>query len=371
MTKAEFLQKRESIKSQMANLEGAEYETKLRELQALTADFQAETASLEREGMAVAVRHSEQNETLRTFLRERRLGSEFEMKREETPIVGMTMADNASIRKYTAGLFDKTFGDKVIYTEAGCPVQTGATGIADWLFAGGAGVTLKGELTPIGDGDKLELTDIPAVQNRLTAKVVVSKQSIENSDIDLLALVSQKINNAYAQAINFAACSTAKYGANFYGGFAADGKQTGNYPTTGFTLAKAMEMVGKVAAKNYDAEYGCFVMGPEDYYALKATPIDNGSGLMVIGADGKLAGFPVFVSNAINRTTFKGAATGHNIGFGLFNYLPCLQHGSVRLSIDGTSATAADVDAVIVTCNADWSMTDLYPDAFVLYTKQA
>lgn len=42
MTKKEFLAKREAIKAQMANLEGAEYDAKMRELNMLQSDFAAE-----------------------------------------------------------------------------------------------------------------------------------------------------------------------------------------------------------------------------------------------------------------------------------------------------------------------------------------
>lgn len=314
---------------------------------------------------------------LREFLREKKAGSTFELREGSTPATpfpGNATTDvAAAIGRHTVDVIEKSFDDKVIYTAAGCPVLRGAAGIADWIYAGGVSVKVVNELASIGDSQKLDLSKISAVQNRISAKVIISNQALENdSEVDLLQLTLRKINAAYAEAINFAATSTAKYGANFYGGFAHANKQTTTYASAdGFTFKKAMEMVGMVAEKNYEAGYGCFVMGPADYYALKATPVDAGSGRMVIDEYGRLGGFPVFVSNAINRATVKGAVSGHNIGFGLFNYLPCLQHGAVRLSIDANSSDAADIDGVIVTCNADWSMTDLYADAFVVASKTA
>ena len=79
----------------------------------------------------------------------------------------------------------------------------------------------------------------------------------------------------------------------------------------------------------------------------------------------------VIANNAINRATQKGALEGHNIGLGNFKYLPTMQHGNIRLSIDATSALAADTDEVIVTINADFSMTVLKDgaDGFVVYSK--
>jgi hypothetical protein len=114
-----------------------------------------------------------------------------------------------------------------------------------------------------------------------------------------------------------------------------------------------------------------FVLGAEDYWAAKVTPTDAGSGIMLLGPDNKILGIPVICNNAINRTTQKGATSGHNIGLGNFAALPTMQHGNIRLSIDDSSAYAADTDEVIITINADFSMTVLknMADAFVVYGK--
>jgi hypothetical protein len=130
-------------------------------------------------------------------------------------------------------------------------------------------------------------------------------------------------------------------------------------------------MIGKIAKRNLKLNNCVFVIGSEDFWALKVTPKDQGSGIMLIGDDNKLLGIPVIENNAINRSTQKGALSGHNIGLGNFAFLPTMQHGNIRLSIDGGSAVAADTDEVIVTINADFSMTVLKDgaDAFVLYAK--
>ena len=65
--------------------------------------------------------------------------------------------------------------------------------------------------------------------------------------------------------------------------------------------------------------------------------------------------------------------SGHNIGLGNFKYLALMQHGNLRLSVDGASAYASNTDEVITTVNGDFSMTVLKDgaDAFVLYTKSS
>jgi hypothetical protein len=132
-------------------------------------------------------------------------------------------------------------------------------------------------------------------------------------------------------------------------------------------------MIGKLAARNIGLENVVFVLGAEDYWKAKVTPTDAGSGIMLLGNDGKILGIPALCNNAINRATEKGAVSGHNIGLGKFSALPTMQHGNIRLSIDDSSAVAADTDEVIITINADFSMTVLkgLADAFVVYSKQA
>lgn len=271
--------------------------------------------------------------------------------------------------KVVHGVMDAAPYAPTVYDKAGCPVQYNAKGLHSWPFVNNAVVTIAGELTPIGDAQVLDMSDIQEVRVRLTAKILISWQAIEDNNVDLITLAKAQISKAYEAQINHVACSSAKWAENFYGGFAHSSKQSGTYASTGFTFAKAMEMVGKVASKEYGVEGGVFVMGSEDFWALKATPKDSGSGLMVIDDNNRIGGFPVMESNDINRTAVKGTISGHNIGFGLFKFLPALQHGDVRMTVDSTSVSAADVDGVYIICNADWSMTDLRPDAFVLYAK--
>jgi hypothetical protein len=63
---------------------------------------------------------------------------------------------------------------------------------------------------------------------------------------------------------------------------------------------------------------------------------------------------------------------GHAVGLGNFSFVPVMQHGNIRLSIDAVSAVASNTDEVYVTINAYFSMTILKDgaDAFVLYTKE-
>lgn len=321
------------------------------------------------------------NTQLREFIKTAKKGDSFmlPLNREAmstadtTPYVqGITVVD----------LIDTERKDDDILLTAGVPMTTGVVGNKiQWAFAGGVEAVFANELAKTTER-KISLDKQTPIQNRLTLRVRVSNQVLENSAFDLQGYIVTHVANALRDKINWAAASTTKATETLYGGFAQDaeqgtygaagyvpGKQTGTYTT--LTKEVAAEMIGKLASRNIKLDNVVFVMGAADFWLAKVTPLDAGSGIMLIGNDNRLLGIPVIANNAINRATQKGALAGHNIGLGNFKYLPTMQHGNIRLSIDATSALAADTDEVIVTINADFSMTVLKDgaDGFVVYSK--
>lgn len=321
------------------------------------------------------------NTQLREFIKTAKKGDSFmlPLNREAmstadtTPYVqGITVVD----------LIDTERKDDDILMTAGVPMTTGVVGNKiQWAFAGGVEAVFANELAQTTER-KISLDKQTPIQNRLTLRVRVSNQVLENSAFDLQGYIVTHVANALRDKINWAAASTTKATETLYGGFAQNaeqgtygqagyvpGKQTGTYTT--LTKEVAAEMIGKLASRNIKLDNVVFVMGAADFWLAKVTPLDAGSGIMLIGNDNRLLGIPVIANNAINRATQKGALEGHNIGLGNFKYLPTMQHGNIRLSIDATSALAADTDEVIVTINADFSMTVLKDgaDGFVVYSK--
>ena len=321
------------------------------------------------------------NTQLREFIKNAKKGEKFEIPftRES-----MSTADTAA---YVQGitvvdLIDTERKDGDILLTAGVPMTTGVVGNKiQWAFAGGVEAVVANELAATTER-KIDLDKQVPVQNRLTLRVRISNQSLENSNYDLLNYIITHVAAALRDKINWAAASTTKATETLYGGFAQNaesgtygqdgytpGKQTGTY--TSFTKEVAAEMIGKLAARNLPIDNVVFVMGAADFWTAKVTPMDAGSGIMLIGPDNRLLGIPVIANNAINRATQKGAVSGHNVGLGNFKYLPTMQHGNIRLSVDSSSAYASSTDEVIVTINADFSMTVLKDgaDAFVVYSK--
>lgn len=357
----------------------AEYKKISRELQ---ADIQErQSASLEKAPVA------DENKQLREFLKKARKGDSFMVSMKRDSITYGETTSYSGTEDYVQGLsvvdlINTDRKDADIMTKAGVPMVTGVRGNKiQWAFAGGVEAVFANELASTTER-VISLDKQVPVQNRLTVRVRITNQAIENTEFDLRAFIITAVSQAIKDKINWAAASTTKATTTLYGGFAQDdesgtygqsgytpGKQTGTY--TSFTKDTAAAMIAKVAGRNLPLDNALFVMGSEDFWALKVTPMDSGSGKMIISDDNRILGIPVVEDNAINRSSQKGTISGHNIGLGNFKYLPVMQHGDIRLSVDSGSAVAAATDELIVTLNADFSMTVLQDgaDAFVLYSQ--
>ncbi len=359
-----------------------EYEQNKREI---ILGLQEEQAATMR--MAIPV---DRNAELREFLRKAKVGDKFDI-----PATRETISYGAQTGTVTypgtggylqgitvVDLISTERPDGDVFATLGINIPTGVTGNKiQWAYAGGVEAAFANELEQTTER-VINLDKQSPIQQRLTVRVRVTNQALENSNFDLQAYIVENVNKAIRQKVNFAALSTTKATDIFYGGFAQNtesgtygnanyvpGKQVGTYST--FTKEIAAAMISKLATRNIPINGVVFVMGAEDFWTLKVTPFDAGSGIMLIGNDNRLLGIPVVVNNAINRSTQKGAVSGHNIGLGNFNMMPVMNHGNIRLSIDAASATASSTDEVITTINADFSMTVLKSaaDAFVLYSK--
>lgn len=378
------VQKREELNDEEKTAQAkflAEYETNKREISLAIQERQAASVT-------VAPKKSV-NDELHEFFREAKPGSKFviPVSRESISYKSQGVGNYPGTDGYVQGITvidliptDRPDGD--ILATAGVPMTTGVEGNKiQWAFAGGVEAVFANELAATTERT-IDLDKQTPIQQRLTVRVRISNQALENSAFDLQAYIVQVVADSIRKKINWALASTTKATETFYGPFAQNaesgtygtdgytaGKQTGTYDT--FTKETAAEMIGKLAEHNLDTDNVAFVMGAEDFWKLKVTAFDAGSGVMLLGNDNRLLGVPVIMNNAINRSTENGAVSGHNIGLGNFKYVPVMQHGNIRLSIDSTSAVASNTDEVYTTINADFSMTILKDgaDAFVLYSK--
>lgn len=377
------LQKRELNDEERANRTALliEYESNKREI---------ELGLQEKKNAAVTIAPKKDvNTELREFLREAKVGSKFviPMNRESVSYNSQGSGHYPGTDGYVQGITvvdliptDRPDGD--ILLTAGVPMTTGVTGNKiQWAFAGGVEAVFANELAATTER-VIDLDKQSPIQQRLTVRVRISNEALVNSDYDLQSYIVRAVSDSIREKVNWAMASTTKATENFFGPFAQN-TESGTYGQEGYTAGKqvgtydnfdkhtAAEMISKLAKRNIKTTNTVFVMGSEDFWELKVTPWEEHDSKPLIGDDNRLLGIPVIENNAINRSTQKGAANGHAIGLGNFSYVPVMQHGNIRLSIDAVSAVASNTDEVYVTINAYFSMTILKDgaDAFVLYTK--
>lgn len=250
----------------------------------------------------------------------------------------------------------------LIYDQIGVPVQTGVVGDLQWPVLGSVEAEIVGETIELTD-KTLDLSKISAVQKRIGITFTVSNQAINNSTVDLVALIQQQARAGLRRTLNRAMFSHENFTGQFHGPYAganANGTFAGTVPTYKELLA----MKGAVAETGVEMIGFCYVMSEAMKATLEATPIDAGSGRMII-ENGRIAGYPVFTTEFINYGSNKTKADVEYIAAGVYGYLALNQHGELRLVVD--PYTKAKKDCVSITLNSDWSLTTLRSEAFALY----
>lgn len=250
----------------------------------------------------------------------------------------------------------------LIYDQIGVPVQTGVVGDLQWPVLGSVEAEIVGETIELTD-KTLDLSKISAVQKRIGITFTVSNQAINNSTVDLVALIQQQARAGLRRTLNRAMFSHENFTGQFHGPYAganANGTFAGEVPTYKELLA----MKGAVAETGIEMIGFCYVMSEAMKATLEATPIDAGSGRMII-ENGRIAGYPVFTTEFINYGSNKTKADVEYIAAGVYGYLALNQHGELRMVVD--PYTQAKKDCVSITLNSDWSLTTLRSEAFALY----
>lgn len=250
----------------------------------------------------------------------------------------------------------------LIYGEVGIPVQTGVVGNIQWPILGSVEAEIVGETVELTD-KTLDLSKINAKAVRVGISFTVSNQAINNSDVDLVALIQNQARMGMARTLNRVAFSHENFTGDFHGPFAGAKAQVtfaGDTPT----LKELLALKGAVAGEGIQMIGFCYVMSEAMKAKLEATSVDAGSGKMII-ENGRVAGaYPVFTTEYINYGASGSKAGVEYIAAGVFAYLPLNQHGELRMVVD--PYTQAKKDCVVITLNSDWSMTTLRKEAFAL-----
>lgn len=344
------------------------------EFQQLQADFGKHTREIQMNfDMVNAQKSAEKVEKSKNqMLREALQGivnssggkKEFALSREYT---GMDTSDITA-----GGMIPLTIKDilpplemGLIFDKVGIPVQTGVSGNLQWPVLGSVEATIKGETVALTD-ESLDLSKINAKHVRLGITIPVSNQAINDSYTDLVSLIQGQLRAGLSRTLNRVTFSHENFTSDLHGPFAG-AKANGTFAATP-TYKELLGMKGAVASTGVEMNGFCYVMSEAMKATLEATPIDAGSGRMVI-ENGTINGYPVFTTEYINYGDDKSKAGVEYVAAGCFGYLAANQHGEVRLIVD--PYTRAKEDVVQVTLNADWSLTTLRTEAFALYAGKA
>lgn len=268
----------------------------------------------------------------------------------------------------------KPLEEGLILGQLGLPVMTGLNGDFVWPVAGSIEAEVAGEAVELSD-KKIDFSKIKPNPQRVGVSVTVSAQTIWKTNGVAYEVVKQQLPQAMARALNKAVLGTEEVSHSLVGPFAALAKKTGvaltalktkeqkktaqliNFAGELPTYKELVAMKGLCLLKGVEGNYMAYVMDEYTKAMLECTPIDEGSGRMVI-ENGMIAGVPVKCTNYIN----SGSNT--YVGFGCFGYLPLQGFGDMRFVID--PYTKAKNDSVVLTLNEDWAATVLREEAFIL-----
>lgn len=250
----------------------------------------------------------------------------------------------------------------LIFDKLGIQVETGVMGDIQWPVVGSVEASIKGEKVALTDTG-IDFSSISPKKVRVGITIPVTYQAINSTSSDLLRIVQEQARMGISRLVNRVSFSHQNFTGDFHGPFAG-AKATGSFAGAVPTYKELLAMKGTVASEGVEMIGFCFVMSENMKAALEATPIDAGSGRMIV-ENGTINGYPVFTTEYINYGSNKSKADVEYIAAGCFGYLAVNQYGELRVVVD--PYTRAKEDIVQVTINSDWSMTTLRTEAFALY----
>ena len=250
----------------------------------------------------------------------------------------------------------------LIFDKVGIPVETGVVGDISWPVMGSVEATILGEKAALTDTG-IDLTNLKPKKERLGIKIPVTYQAINDTNSNLLSIIQTQARMGITRLLNRVTFSHQNFTSTFHGPFAG-ASASGTFAAKVPTFAELLGMKGKVAATGVEMVGFCYVMSENMKSILEATPIDAGSGRMII-ENGTIKGYPVFTTEYINYGSNKEKAGVEYIAAGCFGYLALNQYGDLRIVVNPYSRAGEDI--VEVTINGDWSLTTLRPEAFALY----
>ena len=255
----------------------------------------------------------------------------------------------------------------LIHDKVGIPIETGVVGDIQWPVLGAVEATVKGEKEALTDTG-IDMSKVVAKKVRVGITIPVSGSAITSTSTNLLGLIQSQAGKGIVRLLNRVIFSHQNFTSDFHGPFAGEKAQiafAGAVPT----YKELLQMKGKVMGEGVEPVGFCYVMSENMKSILEATPIDAGSGRMIV-ENGAINGYPVFTTEFINYGSNKQKAEDvEYIGAGCWGYLPVNQYDELRVIVDPYSRAKEDI--VQITINGDWSITTLRTQAFALGVTKA
>ena len=255
----------------------------------------------------------------------------------------------------------------LIHDKVGIPIETGVVGDIQWPVLGAVEATVKGEKESLADTG-IDMSKVVAKKVRVGITIPVSGSAITSTSTNLLGLIQSQAGKGIVRLLNRVIFSHQNFTSDFHGPFAGAKAQiafAGAVPT----YKELLQMKGKVMGEGVEPVGFCYVMSENMKSILEATPIDAGSGRMIV-ENGAINGYPVFTTEFINYGSNKQKAEDvEYIGAGCWGYLPVNQYDELRVIVDPYSRAKDDI--VQITINGDWSITTLRTQAFALGVTKA
>lgn len=355
MTKKEFIEKREAIKAEAANLEGTAYDAKMREIDALTREFNAETATMQRE--AIVTNKKDVNAQLREVAVAVMKDGQ---RREITLRPTATPADDHNIQ--ASGAIEKNIQQMLpvlekglIWSEVGMKMMTGVHSDILWPWASNSGVAEEVGETVALTANNIDFHNKTATPYRVGAQCKVTWEAIEDAAFDVASFVIADINRKVARLLNKKTFGTP----NFDG---LKGPFANSSPTViDGTYANIKAKKAKIAATGVDMAGFAYVCDNKTKALLETTPKANGQGGFIM-ENGKIDGDPVFVTEWINVKSDGTFYTDkYYLEMGVWGELAACQHGELRFVVD--PYTEAGKNEVVFTLNTRFSLTNLATDS--------
>lgn len=254
----------------------------------------------------------------------------------------------------------------LIHDKVGIPIETGVVGDIQWPVLGAVEATVKGEKESLADTG-IDMSKVVAKKVRVGITIPVSGSAITSTATDLLGLIQSQAGKGIVRLLNRVLFSHQSFTSDFHGPFAGAKAQV-SFAGAVPTYKELLSMKGQVMGTGVEPIGFCFVMSENMKSVLEATPVDAGSGKMIV-ENGAINGYPVFTTEFINYGSDKSKADVEYIGAGCWGYLPVNQYDELRVIVD--PYTRAKEDIVQITINGDWSITTLRAEAFALGVTKA